>query len=226
MEKYEALRERVAGLRAEINGARIDPARARAEVATLQAELDGRLKTIDLQKLYIPGATVHKRTETAQVPIRPDDLLLVDCEDVEVRGWDGPDVRCVLEKTVHDDGSGKVADDFAGIGLVARKGSGKEFFGLYLDVRDLPKFQGNEDMQRELRRFVFPEFLGREFPYVTVRGLDHRGGNRQIDVTVRSERGDCFNASQWRRHATLTLLVPRCQKVGIRGGSAGSRSAT
>jgi hypothetical protein len=217
MEKYNALLKRVAGLRVEIDGARIDSARARAEVAALQAELNGLLQTIDRAKLYIPGAMVHKRTETTHVPIQPDDLLLVDCENVDVRGWDGPDVQCVLEKTVLDDGSGKVADDFAGVELVARKGSGKEFFGFYLDVRDLPKFKNNEDMQSELRRFVFPEFLGREFPYITVKGMDYQEGNRQIDVTVRSERGDGFSSSQWRRHATLTLLVPRCQRVGIRG---------
>ena len=218
MEKYNTLRKRVAGLRADIEGARIDSASARGEVAALQEELNDLLKTIDRAKLYIPGATVHKRTETTHVPIQPDDLLLVDCEDLNVRGWDGPDVQCVLEKTVLDDDSGKVADDFAGIELVTRKGSGKEFFGFYLDVRDLPKFKENEDMQSELRRFVFPDFLGREFAYITVKGLVYQEGNRQIDVTVRSERGDGFSASQWRRHATLTLLVPRCKRVGIRGG--------
>jgi hypothetical protein len=218
MEKYDALRMRVAGLRAEIDGGRIDSVRARAEVAALQAELNGLLQTIDHAKLYIPGATVHKRTETTHVPIQPDDLLLVDCENVDVRGWDGPDVQCVLEKTVLDDDNGKVADDFAGIELITRKGSGKEFFGFYIDVRDLPKFKDNEDMQNELRRFVFPDFLEREFPYITVKGLVYQEGNRQIDVTVRSERGDGFSSSQWRRHATLTLLVPRCQRVGIRGG--------
>jgi len=218
MEKYEALRRRVAGLRADIDGARIDSARARAEVAVLQTELSALLKTIDNAKRYFPGATIHKRTETIHVPIKPDDLLLVDSENIEIRGWDGPDVQCVLEKTVLDDDRGKVADDLAGIELVSRKGSGKEFFGFYADVRDLPKFKANEDMQRELRRFAFPEFLGREFPYITVTGLVYQEGNRQIDVTVRSERGDGFSASQWRRHATLTLLVPKCQRVGIRGG--------
>ena len=216
-ERYDVLRKRAASLRSEIDGARIDPARARAEVSALQAELNDLLRTIDHAKLYIPGATVHKRTETTHVPIKPDDLLLVDCQDVEVRGWDGPDVQCVLEKTVLDDDSGKVADDFAGIELVARKGSGKEFFGFYLDVRDLPKFKDNLDLQGELGRFVFPEFLNREFPYITVKGLDYQEGNRQITVTVKSERGDGFSGSQWRRHATLTLLVPRCQRVGIRG---------
>src|SRR5690349_20744586 len=53
MEKYEALRKRVAGLRAEIDGARIDSVRAHAEVAALQAELNGLLQTIDHAKLYV-----------------------------------------------------------------------------------------------------------------------------------------------------------------------------
>ena len=39
MEKYEALRRRVAELRADIVGARIDADRARAEVTRLQSEL-------------------------------------------------------------------------------------------------------------------------------------------------------------------------------------------
>jgi hypothetical protein len=218
MEKYKTLQKRVAALRAEIDGARIDSARARAEVAQYTEELNSLMEKINQAKLYIPGATVHKRAETVHFPIKADELLLVDCEKVDVRGWDGPDVQCVLEKTVLDDGTGRVADDFAGIELVARKGTGKEFFGFYLGVRDLPKFKDNEDMQNELQRFVFPEFLGRSFPYVTIKGLDYEGGNRQLDVTVRSERGDGFSASQWRRHATLTLLVPVCQRVGIRGG--------
>lgn len=221
MEKYDALRSRVAGLRAEIAGARIDPARARAEIATLQAELDRLLKEIDRAKLYIPGATVHEKTETTQVPLPPGELLLVDCEKVEIRGWDGPDLRCVLAKTILDDGSDKIAGDFAGIELVARKSSGKEQFGFYLDVRDDPKFKDVEDMQNELRRFVFPEFLSREFTYLTVKGLDHEGGNRQIEVSVRSEGGEGFVSSQWRRHAVLTLLVPRCERVGIRGALGG-----
>lgn len=221
MEKYEALRRRVAELRADIAGARIDGDGARAEVARLQSELEELLKAIDGAKQYIPGATIHRKTETVRVPIRPDGLLLVDAENVEIRGGDGPDIQCVIEKTVLDDGEGKVADDFAGIEFVARRGTDKEFFGFYLDVRDQPKFKENEDMQRELRRFVFSDFLGREFSYVTIAGLDHQGGNRQIDVTVRSERGDGFSSSQWRRHAKLTLIVPKCRRVGVRGGLGG-----
>jgi hypothetical protein len=221
MEKYETLKKRVAELRADIDGARIDSTRARADVAALQAELSELLKTIDQAKYYIAGATVHKQTETVHVPIRPDDVVLIDSDSVDIRGWDGPDVRCELEETVLDDGTQKVADDFAGIKLVSRKGSGKEFFGFYLDVRDKPQFKDNDDMQRALKRFIFPEFLEREFPYLTIQGLDHDGGNRQIDVTVRSETGDGYSASRWRRHATLTLFIPKCQRVGVRGALGG-----
>src|SRR5262245_18125514 len=138
MEKYDALRKRVADLRSDIDGARVDSAKALAEVAALQSELNELLLKLDQSKRYIPGATVHRKTETTRVAIEPGDLLLVDCEDVEVRGWDGAYVQCVLEKTVLDDDTGKVDDDFAGIELVARRGSGKEQFGFYRDVRDKP----------------------------------------------------------------------------------------
>src|SRR5262245_28496898 len=47
MEKYQTIRSRVAGLRAEIDGGRIDGSKARSEVATLQAELNKLLETID-----------------------------------------------------------------------------------------------------------------------------------------------------------------------------------
>jgi hypothetical protein len=218
MEKYEGLKKRAAALRADINAGKINGATARATVAALQTELSALLKTIDTSKFYAPGATVYKRSETIHIPLRPDDLLLVDADSVEIRGWDGPEVKCVIEKVVLDDDSGKVDEDFAGIEIVSRKGSGKEFFGFYTDIKDRPELKANADMQRELRRFVFPEFLGREFPYITVKGLAYDGGNRQINVSVGSESGDGFSASQWRRHATLTLFVPKCQRVGVRGG--------
>jgi hypothetical protein len=217
MEKYEALRSRINALRADIDEARIDGAKARDEVKALQLELSNLLQTIDQTKLYIPGAQIHERTDVSHIAIQPGDVLLVDCENISIRGWDGPDIKCVLEKVVLDDGTGNIADDFSGIKLIARQSSGKELFGFYLDVRDLPKFKDNEDLQGELRRFVFPEFLGRQFPYITVNGLIHEEGNRQIEVNVRSERGDGFSSSQWRRHATLTLFVPKCQRIGIRG---------
>ena len=76
-------------------------------------------------------------------------------------------------------------------------------------------------MQRELKHFQFPDFLGREFPYITVKGLVYQEGNRQIEVSVRSDGGDGFVSGQWRRHAKLTLLVPKCQRVGVRGGLGG-----
>lgn len=221
MDRYDALRSRISGLRSEIARGQIDGETARTEVETLQKELTALTNEIQRSKLYVPGASGHRVKETRSVPIGPDDLLLVDCENVEVTGWDGPDIQCVLEKTVLDDGTGEVEADFAGIELVTREATDREFFGFYLDVRDDPKFRDNAEMQADLRRFVFGEYLGRKFQYITVKGLDHEGGNRQIQVKVRSERGEGFQSSQWRRHARLTLLVPKCQGVGIRGGLKG-----
>src|SRR5207253_194241 len=83
-DKYDTLRQRAAALRTDISEARIDAADARSQVDSLQKELDTLLKKIDEAKLYIPGASVHTRTESTRVPIGKDDYLFIHCSDVEI----------------------------------------------------------------------------------------------------------------------------------------------
>ena len=198
MEKYDALRKPRRQPPGRDRRHRIDAAKARAEVAALQVELIDLLKTIDQAKLYIPGATVHKRTETTHVPIQPDDLLLVDCENVDVRGWDGPDVQCVLEKTVLDEERRRRHRHRRRL----RRDRDRLPQGLGQGVlRVLSGRPGSAEDSRTTRicRTNCAGSCSRtssiaNSPTSPSRGWSHQEGNRQIDVTVRSERGDGFSA--------------------------------
>jgi hypothetical protein len=210
-EQYEALQKRVAALKVEVREARIDSGKARVQVAALQAELKTLLEKIQATKVYVPGAAIQTRTETSTLALAAADLLLIDAENVEIRGWEGPGIECVLEKTVLDQDGTKFAADFEGIKLVAREESGGTMFGYYVDILKRPGGQVEWD------RFPFQDYVKAKFAYITIQGLTGQEGNEQISLKMLNEEGSGQHSSEWRRHARLVLKVPRCRKVAVRG---------
>ncbi|HEY2155349.1 MAG TPA: hypothetical protein VGH33_06945, partial [Isosphaeraceae bacterium] len=214
-EKYDTLLKRLAALKDDIAEARIDSAKARAETEAIGADLAKLRAEIDRAKLYIPGAPVHLATATESFPLAADDLLFVEAQDLEIRGWDRPEVKCVVEKTVFGTGDKQVADDLAGITLVRRRVAGKELFGYYIEA------EKREGLKAEWERFLFKEFLGREFTHLVLKGLEFGEGNGWVDVAMQNETGQGNFGSRPRRMARLTLFVPKCRRVGVRGALGG-----
>jgi hypothetical protein len=215
MDQYEGLLRQVGALRAEINEARITGSEARRQIDRLQGELEALIRKIDVAKLYIPGAPVHTKSVTTSFVLGADDVLFIECSNVEIQGSDGPEVRCVLEKVVLGEGETEVADDFAGIELISRRRAGKELFGFYV------KIAGRAEWKADWDRFPFKDYLDQDFEYLTVKGLTHEEGNRQIQLEMHNEQGAGVNASEWRRHAKFTVFVPKCRRVGVRGALGG-----
>ena len=218
-EKYDNLVQRVGELRTEIDEARIDEAGARREIDRLRGEIEEAIRGIEKAKVYVPGATMQNRATVRSIPLGPGDLLLVDAEDVEIRGGDGPEVKCILKKTVLGE-LGRESDlgpDFDGIELVVRRSSGREMFGLYKTAADRP------DLRHAYERFPFKPLLDREFTVVSIKGLAESEGNRDLQVSVANEKGWMQTRSEWRRHAKLLLTVPKCQGVAVQGAGDGLR---
>src|SRR5262249_43976651 len=135
-EKYDDLLKRVGELRTEIDEATIDESQARRQIEQLQAEIEETIRQINKARHYIPGATIENRAASRNIPLGAGDLLFVEAENVEIRGGEGPEVKCVIKKTVLSE-LGKEQDstaDFDGIELVVAKSSGKEKFGYYKDA--------------------------------------------------------------------------------------------
>ncbi len=213
--QYDQLVGQLATLRRDIAHARITSVEARRRVDQLSTELQALKLQIEQAKIYVPGATVHNAKTTESFPIAPDDFLLVDASNLELRGWDKPEVRYVVEKTILSADDKGVAEDLAGISVIHRKASGKQLFGFYKDIAGKPEWKNDWE------QFRFKEYLDREFSYVKIVGLTHQEGNRQITVEVKNEQGAGEMSSQWRRQAKLVLYVPKCGRIGVRGGLAG-----
>jgi hypothetical protein len=69
-------------------------------------------------------------------------------------------------------------------------------------------------------RWPFEEFYDSQIDVVELDGLSYQSGNRQMTLEIRGKSGGSFS-SVWRRHARLTLYVPKCRLVGVQGGHAG-----
>jgi hypothetical protein len=214
-ESHDQLLRRLAELRSEINEARIQPDEARRRLDVLSTELATLRKQIDQAKVYIPGANIHIATTTETIPFPSNSLLLIDANHLEIRGWDQPMIRCVLEKTVLSEGVKDVSADLDAISVAQRKVKGDEVFGFYKDIQAKAEFKADWD------RFPFKEFLRREFLQLRITGVAHDEGNSQITVEMKNEEGSGITAGKWRRHAKLIVFVPKCQRLGVRGALGG-----
>ena len=65
---------------------------------------------------------------------------------------------------------------------------------------------------------IYKDFQAKEVDTLEIEGLTHDQGNRQMTLEVNSKDGDGSHRSVWRRHAKLTVYVPPCKSVAIRGG--------
>ncbi len=90
-------------------------------------------------------------------------------------------------------------------------------FGFYKAAADRPA------LRHEHENFPFKPFLDREFTVVSIKGLTHDEGNRQITLESKNEQGAGRMSSDWRRHAKLILTVPKCRGVGVQGALRGFR---
>jgi hypothetical protein len=111
---------------------------------------------------------------TKNVPLGAGDFLFVEAENVEVRGGEGPELKCFVEKTVLGE-IGKDEDltsDFDGIELVVGRSSGRSKFGYYKTAAE------RTDMKHAYEQFPFKPFLERDFTVISIKGLTHQEGNR------------------------------------------------
>ncbi len=234
-DEHDRLVDLVRGLKADIQGERITASGAAAELFDLQFQLANVRQKIERTQVIVYAAKSHTETETVTFDVGPARALVITADRLDVEGWDGPQVKCVLEKKVLSADDNPVDLEFQGIKLIHKIGQAPEVVGRTQSEIDadermfLASASGQklDDTQRAARRSVVREIAdsyaiyrdlqGKEIDTIEISGLTHDQGNRHFSFQVTSPGGGGVAGSDWKRHAALTVYVPRCEVVAVRG---------
>ena len=235
-EEYDRLLARVQTLQADLDAERITGADAMLELRALQEQLKTLRADIDKKKVLLAPTKVHRQSETTTFELGPEKLLVITADSIRVQGWEGPGVKCVLDKSVVVP-EGKPADDhLRGIKVVHRHGRAPDLVGRTpAETQAEAKASENGSTKPEpagppgvprkpfitsmADRFeMFRAFQGKDIDTLEIEGLTHQQGNRSIVVEIDSSDSHTHSSkSEWQRQAALTVYVPTCEAVALRG---------
>ncbi len=99
-ERYDALLARVRGLEAAVAADQIKGADALHELRELEPKLNELRKEIEAKKVLVSPVQVQTQTEEVAFDLGPERLLVITADRVRVVGWDKPQVKCLLKKSI------------------------------------------------------------------------------------------------------------------------------
>lgn len=235
-ERYDKLLGAVQAVQADLDAERIEAADALEELESLQRELKTLRAEIEAKKVLVSPLKVHRQTETTTFEMGKARRLVMTADNIRVEGWDGSQVKCVLEKVVLAVDDQPVDAHLRELKVARRYGSAPDLVGKTTAERDAEerKFLDSAEgrkltaTQREHRAQVleeiagsyelYREFQGQEIDTLAIEGLTHEQGNRWVSLDFPSaDGGGSYHMGTWQRSAALTVYVPTCQAVALRG---------
>jgi hypothetical protein len=231
--KYDDLLARVRRLKADIAAGNIAGEAALKQLKQLEPEIESLRKEMQTKKVLVSPVKLQQQTVELTFELGPAQMLIVTADHLRVIGWDEPKVKCVLEKTLLGTNDKPQTDEFKALHLTHRFGQAPDLIGKTDDAiaaeekeyraahKDVPESQlaPRAQLVKEIQSSHAPyrSYQGQDVDVVGIEGLSGQEGNRQITVDIRSPGGGANMGSDWRRQAMLTVYVPRCQGVLLRG---------
>ena len=233
---YDSTLRRLESLQSEVDDGRIDTTEAKAELAELTSRLRLLRQKIEASRVEVQGAEIHEQTESTEFELGPERRLAITANHVRVIGWEGPNVKVELKKLVLSSDKTDVDDELKALSIVHEHGVAK-FAGQTdaqweaQEAEFMSKDGGklNKEQLESRRKFVdeirqsyahYRELLGKEIDQLSITGLDYNS-NKVVPKSVRSEGGSARMGSVRQRYGELTVYVPVCTSVCIRGARRG-----
>ncbi|MCA9259918.1 MAG: hypothetical protein KDA61_11990, partial [Planctomycetales bacterium] len=222
----------------QIRDGALGSAEATERLQQLQADAAALKQAIDEEKIYVAAMEAFEDIDEQTFAMGDGELLLITSDDVRVRGWEGPGLKCVLKRSILA-ATSPAAEEFAAIQLKHNYGPAPEAVGHTQAERDemetkfLASEPGrilNEEQLTSRRQFLaeihrsydaYGQFQGKPVHQVELTGLGYQQGNRQASLRIDSPDGSATVSSVWKRRAELTVYVPPCQAVAVRGCGVG-----
>ncbi len=238
-EAYDQLVSKVRSLETELREGRIDGAQASAEVKALQAELAAVREKIEREKTFVPAGKVHTQSDSMTFTLGEGRAILILATKVRIVGWEQPHVMCTLEKTVLTAGDEDASEHLEKIQVIHEHRLAEDLVGKtpeqlraeHKEFMASPEWQKLNPGQRAWRQrflderiasqLIYAPLQGKPIDVISLKGFSHQEGNRQITLKVQSPNGEGSQSSVWQRHADLTLYVPKCEAIAVKGGLRG-----
>jgi hypothetical protein len=238
-ERYDRLLSRLESLKRELDEERVTGAQATVRLKALREELQRLRDAIERSKVLVPVAKTHTLKETTIFDLGPEGRLVITADRVKLVASDDARVHCELEKICLSTDDKPADAELAAIKLVHRHGPATDIVGKTRQQWDAEEeeFRRSPDGRSltpeqlaERRKFVegirqsyalYEELQGKPIDTLTVDGLTHEQGNRQIVLEAGSKGGGSSMRGVWRRHAVLTVHVPKCKSLIVRGCLSG-----
>lgn len=235
-EQYDSTVNRLEALQGNVDSGRLKAKEAQAELEKLREQLEALRIAIEASKIHITGANINEQIETLEFELGPERRLAITTNHVHVVGWDGPKVKVELKKIVLAPDDKPVDEHLKAIKIVHTHDraafAGKTQAEWDAEEREYLAKDGAKltEAQRAARRKFLAEIqqsyaihrdvVGKTIDQLTVAGLDYES-NRSITLRVSSEGGSGQYGSTRQRYAELTVYVPKCVSVCVRGARRG-----
>jgi hypothetical protein len=237
--KYDELLARVDRLKADLAAGNVAADEALRQLEELEPQLAQLRDDIEARKVLVSPVKMQQQTEEFTFDLGPQRQLIVTADAVRIVGWDGPQVKCVLEKIVMATGDEPEAAEFAAMKIIHKHGLATDLVGrtdeevaadeakFLAEPRETPlteeQLASRQALVDEIQGSYAPysAYQGHEVDVVSIEGLTHEEGNTQVTVDLKSPNGGGLMGSDWRRRATLTVYVPACEGLLVRGCLSG-----
>ena len=230
--EYQGLLEAVSDIEKQVADGRLAARDARDRINRARSALEKLRKKIDDEKKLVSPFQILSKTEEETFELGPERLLVITADRVKLVGWDQPTVKCVLRKRVLSDGE-PGEQHLDEIKVVRTRGVSTELTGrteqemqAWREEFVNPADKELTQEEREAREYTwrtrfagserFPRFAGKAVDAISMKGLTGDQGNRRLSFRIRSEDNSVFS-SRWQRAAELTVFVPRCAGLLLRG---------
>ena len=236
---YDETVRRLESLQTEVESGHLKANDAKVELVELTSQLTVLRATLQASRVHIAGAEIHEQTETIEFEMGPEKRLVITANHVRVVGWEGKKVKVELKKTVLSTDKKpvkSVEDELKAIRIVHQLGR-VEFAGqsdaqwdaqeaefMAKEGANLSKEQLAERrvIVNEIRqiRAYHRDLLDKDIDHVSVAGLEFNN-NKSITKSVKSEVRVARMNSIRQRYAEMTVYVPSCTSLCIRGARRG-----
>jgi hypothetical protein len=237
--RHDDLVGRLENLKRELDLGTISGPDATATLAKLRTDLQETRAAAEKARVEIHATKAHRLRRTETIELSSERLLVVTAPAIRVVPTNEPVVKAVIEAIIlggdENDARAQLKDitlehrtapqpELVGRSKAEADEEERKFLASPDGLKLTPQARMTRDSFRETIRESwknFADFQGRPVTSIRVVGMTHQEGNRQLGLSLMSEKTGGSQRYVWRRSAVLTLHVPAKTKVALRGPRRG-----